>query len=74
MSKKQMVCRDCGSDDVSVDAYVDWNVETQSWDIIRATYESATCHQCGDSCKLNEVPYADPAQVRVPDEAGNNPT
>ena len=57
MSKKvKYVCRTCKSDNVSVDAFVDWNEDTQKWDLIRATYDEATCHDCGDSTKLNEVP------------------
>ena len=50
------VCCDCGSDNVSVDAFVDWNQEKQEWCDIRATYDEATCHECGDFCKLNGVP------------------
>lgn len=63
MTKKvKYVCRDCKSDNVSVDAYVDWNQEKQEWCDIRATYDDATCHECGDSTKLIEVPAdADPS-------------
>lgn len=50
------VCRECKSDNVSVDAFVDWDKESQTWSIIRATYDDATCHECGESTKLDEVP------------------
>lgn len=72
MKKIKFVCRYCGSDNVSVDAYVDWNPEKQEWSDIRAVYESATCHECGDSCKLKEVPYADSAQMGIPNQESNN--
>lgn len=34
MTKKvKLVCRRCGSDDVSADATVRWNVDLQDWEI-----------------------------------------
>jgi hypothetical protein len=29
--KVRMICESCGSDDVSRDAWGDWNVEEQEW-------------------------------------------
>ena len=71
MKKVKYVCRECNSDNVSVDAFVDWNEETQAWDLIRATYDEANCHECGDSTKLNEVPL-ETSNVRVSNQESNN--
>lgn len=74
MKKKvKYVCRECKNDNVSVDAYVDWNPITQEWTDIRAIFDEATCHECEGSTKLDEVELdADPAQVRVSNQESNN--
>lgn len=74
MKKVKYVCRDCKSDNVSVDAFVDWNEETQAWDLIHAVYDYATCHDCGDSTKLDEVTLDEIDQVRVSNQESNNTT
>jgi len=28
-----MVCADCGSDEVKADAYAEWNIEAQRWEV-----------------------------------------
>ena len=73
MKKVIYVCGRCGSDNVSKDAFVDWNVTKQEWNIVRAVYDEATCHDCGDSTHLVEQDFnADPAQVRVSNQESNN--
>jgi hypothetical protein len=36
--KSKMVCSQCGSEEVLVDAYARWNVESQGWEIVE-TFE-----------------------------------
>lgn len=53
MSKKiKFVCPDCGSDDVSRDAYAVWNIETQKWEL-EGMYDAMQCNEptCGYSDK-----------------------
>jgi len=39
-------CRHCGSTAISRDACVQWDVPSQSWDLV-ATYDSTSCENCG---------------------------
>lgn len=74
MLKKKIVCTRCGSDEVVKDAYAQWNVDKQNWEI-QNLFDMCFCEVCERECSIKEEYLdADPAQVRVPDEAGNNPT
>jgi hypothetical protein len=74
MSKVTYVCGCCGSDNVSKDAFVDWNITNQEWDLVRAVYDEATCHDCGDSTRLveQEINDTDSAQMGVSNQESNN--
>ena len=37
-----MVCEQCGSEDVGIDAYAEWSVEEQEW-VLASTYDAAWC-------------------------------
>jgi hypothetical protein len=39
------VCETCGSQDVFIDAYAEWDVDTQSWELC-ATYDASWCAVC----------------------------
>lgn len=41
-------CPYCGSDDILVDAYAAWDIETQKW-TLHATYDDACCNWCGET-------------------------
>src|SRR5690606_40474676 len=47
----QVVCGTCGSTDVSRDAWGDWNVATQQWEL-RSVYDDAHCHDCERETRL----------------------
>jgi hypothetical protein len=51
----QIVCSTCGSTDVSRDAWGDWNVRTQRWEL-RCVFDYAHCHACDDETTLVEAP------------------
>jgi hypothetical protein len=53
--KIQIVCGTCGSTDVSRDAWGDWNVEWQEWEL-RTVFDYAHCHRCDDETRPAEVP------------------
>jgi hypothetical protein len=57
VEKIVMLCPACGSDDVGLDAYAEWDVEKQEW-VLGATYDQHQCHDCGLSTKHGflEVP------------------
>lgn len=46
MSKVRKVCKECGSEDVVVDAWVGWNVETQEWDTVENVFDMEYCKDC----------------------------
>lgn len=52
-----MVCDRCGSDDVSRDAWADWDTGTQQW-VLGATYDHTYCHKCDGETHAIEVELA----------------
>ena len=53
--KLRMVCGTCGSDDVSRDAWGDWDVQTQDW-VLRCVFDYAHCHACDAETRIKEIP------------------
>lgn len=49
MSKYKMVCGRCGSEEVRADAYAEWNIETQEWEISNVFDKGSVCE--GDECQ-----------------------
>ena len=48
------VCNTCGSDDVSRDAWAEWDVKSQDW-VLRTAFDYAHCHRCDSEMSLQEV-------------------
>lgn len=48
------VCHTCGSDDVSRDAWADWDTREQQW-VLRGAFDYAHCHKCDGETRLQEV-------------------
>lgn len=40
-----IVCQHCGSDEVFLDAYAQWSVEAQDWELC-STFDHAWCAMC----------------------------
>jgi hypothetical protein len=56
MSKLRMICGSCGGDNVLCDAFANWNVETQAWEL-HSTYDKGShCEDCEGECRIEEVP------------------
>ncbi len=49
-----MVCIECGSDEVSRDAWAHWDSRTQQW-VLGAVFNYAHCHECEAESSLIEV-------------------
>lgn len=49
-----IVCGTCGSNDVSRDAWANWSVETQDWEL-GAVFDYGHCHKCSGETRLIEV-------------------
>jgi DNA-directed RNA polymerase subunit RPC12/RpoP len=52
-----IACRYCGSDEVSRDAWANWEVATQQW-VLGATFDAAFCHRCEAETSLIEIELA----------------
>jgi hypothetical protein len=51
----RMVCRACGSEEVTRDAWAAWDAEAQEW-VLGAVFDFAFCHRCLGDAKIEEVP------------------
>lgn len=52
-----ILCETCRSDDVSRDAWGDWNIAAQTW-VLRTVFDHSYCHACDEESNLIEVPLA----------------
>jgi hypothetical protein len=48
------VCSVCKSAEVVADAYAEWNMETQSWELQNVLYRGAHCNSCDGPTSLEE--------------------
>jgi hypothetical protein len=55
-TKVRMVCSHCGSDDVRADAYAEWDVESQKWEIAQTFEKGAYCNECDGETRIEERP------------------
>jgi hypothetical protein len=59
MSEKvRMVCSHCGSEDVVADAYAEWDVDLQAWEIVQTFDKGAYCNQCDGETRIEERPLS----------------
>lgn len=50
-----IICKTCGSKEVTRDAWAEWNEESQQW-VLAAAYDYAYCHKCENDARLAEMP------------------
>lgn len=48
------VCETCGSDEVSRDAWANWDTRSQQW-VLGNVFDYAHCHGCDGETRLVEV-------------------
>lgn len=51
--KVEYICNRCGSNDVSRDAWADWDTGLQQW-VLRVAFDYAHCHVCEGETRLIE--------------------
>ncbi len=56
--KVTIVCHDCRSEEVTRDAWAEWDTNTQQW-ALGAVYDFAFCHNCQVETRLAEVSVAE---------------
>lgn len=54
--KVRMVCSQCGSEEVLADAYAQWNVGSQQWEIVETFEKGAYCSKCDSETRIEEYP------------------
>jgi hypothetical protein len=57
-TKVKMVCAHCGSDEVRADAYAQWDVEAQEWEVAQTFDKGAYCSKCDGETRIEELPLA----------------
>lgn len=55
-----MICNVCGSDEVSRDAWANWDIGNQQW-VLGAVFDYGHCHRCDGETRLVEVKLRDEA-------------
>lgn len=48
------MCATCGSTNVLADAYCDWSVDDQGWQIVNVFEKGAFCEDCEGPCRLKK--------------------
>jgi hypothetical protein len=52
----KMVCSHCGAEEVLADAYAQWDVEEQAWEIVETFDKGAYCSKCDAETRIEERP------------------
>jgi hypothetical protein len=65
MEKTKPVCRSCGSSDILVDAYAQWNQETQEWEVYDTYEKGGTCRTCDGDLRFEWVSVDTPEPEEV---------
>lgn len=55
--KIEYICDKCDSDNISRDAWANWDTSTQEW-VLGAVFDYAHCHDCDAEARLVERPFA----------------
>ncbi len=55
LPKIKKCCDSCGGENVLLDAWAQWNVETQRWEL-GATFDHAVCEDCDGETRIVDKP------------------
>ena len=53
-AKVKMVCSHCGSEEVLADAYAQWDVDNQLWEVVETYSKGAYCSKCDGETRIEE--------------------
>jgi len=56
------VCTTCGSEDVSQDAWADWDPASEQM-VLRQSFDDSYCHSCESECSVEEQEITDPTRL-----------
>ena len=54
-NRVDIVCKKCGSNNVTRDASAEWDAEAQEW-VLSAVNDQGYCNECGGEAELEEIP------------------
>ncbi|MEC3912620.1 hypothetical protein U5A82_19720 [Sphingobium sp. CR2-8] len=60
------ICNVCGSDHVTRDAWVAWDIVAQDW-VIEESFDHAWCHRCMAAARLDQVVLTSPITFAAPE-------
>jgi hypothetical protein len=55
VAKIAKCCSTCGGENIVVDAWAEWNVETQRWEL-GATFDHSVCEDCDGETRIVDKP------------------
>ena len=56
--KIDIICGTCGGRNVSRDAWADWSITKQEWEL-GGVFDYGHCHDCDGESRLVEIPLVD---------------
>ncbi|MEA3044366.1 MAG: hypothetical protein QOH47_2204 [Sphingomonadales bacterium] len=59
-ARVDFLCRQCGGNAVTRDAWAEWDIAEQEW-VLGAAFDYAYCHDCQEETRLDEVDAAESA-------------
>jgi hypothetical protein len=54
MARYKYVCSICGSENVRLDAWAVWDIQTQSWEL-STVFDAGFCDDCDGGARLDEI-------------------
>jgi hypothetical protein len=54
INRIDIICRTCGGNNVSRDAWADWDTREQRW-VLGTVFDYGHCHDCDCESRLEEV-------------------
>lgn len=63
--KYRIVCTHCGSDDVVVDAWAEWDAAEYRWRVAEVFDSTAHCRNCDGECSIRTESMFGQRSVRV---------
>lgn len=65
-SRVNVICERCGSDNVSIEAFVHWSIEDQRYEVTEVCDKGHYCGACEGECHIKEIPWDEEAKATDP--------
>ena len=61
--KVRKICDECGSENVNCDAFAQWSVEDQEWQLSSTFDKGSTCDDCDGECRIETATPIDDGET-----------